>query len=112
MATFAARQSAQQTNTYHPPNGLTGCLAENARCEKGHDEQCCGSESYCVNYWGAGKCVAFRATVPSDRNNPYKMMANLNAKNNFNSMLNKVKNELSSFAYHRKTGDVLKMAQL
>ena len=94
---------------YHNLNGINGCLPENARCEKGHDEQCCGSQSYCVNYWGSGKCVAFKPTDKADRTNPYTMLANLNAKTNFNAMLNQVKNELSAYSYHRKAGDVLKI---
>ena len=94
---------------YHTLNGVNGCLPENARCESGHDEQCCGGQSYCVNYWGSGKCVSFVPTDTSDRTNPSKMLKNLNAKSNFNAMLNQVKNELSTYVYHRKVGDVLKM---
>eukprot|EP00794_Sanderia_malayensis_P014522 gene14522-16028_t len=77
----AQQQQQQQQITvqqYHTqPVGK--CLEENSLCDIGHDEQCCGHATYCVDYWGVGKCLAFTRPDKYDslamrinRNNLYK----------------------------------------
>ena len=46
-----------------------------------------------------------------DHTNVYKMWNNLNAKSQFNGMLNQVKNEISSYGYQKKLSDILNTAK-
>lgn len=66
----------------HIPYGL--CLPENSLCDQGHDEQCCGAASFCVNYWGLNKCVAYRQLSENDLRNPLQIEYNTNYKNYYN----------------------------
>ena len=68
----------QKPLEHYVPDGQ--CLDENALCDIGHHEQCCGFASYCVDYWGVGKCLAYKKPDIYDkliperihRNNMYK----------------------------------------
>jgi len=68
----------QKPLEHNVPEGQ--CLDENSLCDVGHDDQCCGFASYCVDYWGIGKCLAYKKPEIYDkviperihRNNLYK----------------------------------------
>ena len=70
-------QQYQKPIQFNLPAGK--CLDENSLCDIGHDGQCCGHATYCVDYWGVGKCLAFLKpdkydSLPTriNRNNLYK----------------------------------------
>ncbi|XP_065061613.1 uncharacterized protein LOC135688605 isoform X2 [Rhopilema esculentum] len=52
------------------------CFDENSLCDVGHDEQCCGHASYCVDYWGVGKCLAYKQPDIYDKLLPVRMHRN------------------------------------
>ena len=52
------------------------CFEENSLCDVGHDEQCCGHASYCVDYWGVGKCLAYKQPDIYDKLLPVRMHRN------------------------------------
>ncbi|XP_057304842.1 uncharacterized protein LOC130641859 [Hydractinia symbiolongicarpus] len=63
----------------HIPTGK--CLPESSLCDKGHDEQCCGAATFCVDFWGISKCLAFRRQSLDDLHNLYQIRNNINYKN-------------------------------
>eukprot|EP00112_Aurelia_sp_Birch-Aquarium-sp1_P024369 Seg768.9 transcript_id=Seg768.9/GoldUCD/mRNA.D3Y31 product="hypothetical protein" protein_id=Seg768.9/GoldUCD/D3Y31 len=74
-----AQQQQQQQQQQKPlqhavPPGQ--CLDENSVCDVGHDEQCCGFATYCIDYWGVGKCLAFKQPVSYDKTIPARIHRN------------------------------------
>lgn len=63
----------------HIPTGK--CLPESSLCDKGHDEECCGAATFCVDFWGISKCLAFRRQSLDDLHNLYQIRNNMNYKN-------------------------------
>lgn len=88
--------------------GTLHCLPEGSLCDPGHDEQCCGQSSFCINYWGAGKCLAFTELDRNDFSDDKKKKSNLNYKNYFNYLLQNVKNEIEAYNYATPLSSILK----
>ena len=63
------------------------CLPETSLCDKGLHEQCCGSLTFCVDYWGISKCLAFGRINSADYHDPYQIVNNLNYKNYYRDLL-------------------------
>ncbi|XP_066929103.1 uncharacterized protein [Clytia hemisphaerica] len=109
---FWTQPKTRQSQLYPHINGINSCLPENSLCDAGHDEQCCGPASFCIDYWGTGKCISMSKNPElNDHRNTYKMWNNLNAKRQFNRMLNQVKNEISLYGFQKKLSDILNTAK-
>ena len=70
---------------YRVPAGK--CLPENSLCDVGHDDQCCGHATFCVDYWGVGKCLAFIKPSYYDMHDAYRIARNKNYKAYYNNWL-------------------------
>ena len=86
------------------------CLPENSVCDVGHDNQCCGPSSFCIDYWGAGKCLAFNQLEQNDFTDESKKMSNLNYKSYYNYLLQMVKNEINANHYVTPLNTILQRA--